>query len=254
MDKETIINPKRMQYEKLVSLRQDCSECPNLVNQHQVDGGIYDSPHIGAWSRWQGNLNAPLLLVGQDWGTVSVFRQFRGIDPPLLPQHRTNLNLMDLMKVAGYHIEPPGQDQEGQVFFTNAVLCLKTDNSMQASVPEEYFDRCGRKFLRPLIEIVHPKVVVALGQYPYAAVRRAFEPNFRIQPPFRRYVGGTPALLPGGPFFSLFITVGQEGQTETARSRSNARIGSASEISWQNRGRALLEEAEKNTKKLCLPG
>ena len=174
------MDQKRRQYKALVGLRQQCQECPTLVNQSQVNGGIYDSPHIGAWSSWQGNLNAPLLLVGQDWGTVRVFQQFRGIDPPLQSKRGTNENLMELMEVAGFHIEPSGREQEGQVFFTNAVLCLKVSENMQAPVLQECFDRCGRKFLRPLIEIIHPKVVVALGQLPYEAVRRSFEPTFRV--------------------------------------------------------------------------
>lgn len=217
MEKESPIEQKKRQYKALVALRQQCRECPTLVNQNQVDGGIYDSPHIGAWSRWQGNLNAPFLLVGQDWGPVRVFRQFRGIDPPLLPQHRTNLNLMELMVVAGFHIEPPGREQEGQVFFTNAVLCLKVSENMQAPVLQECFDQCGRKFLRPLIEIIYPKVVVALGQLPYEAVRRSFEPTFRVQPPFRRYVEQAPVAIHEGV---LLFAVYHCGAGGTNRNRT----------------------------------
>jgi DNA polymerase len=217
MDEGKLTDQKRQQYKGLVALRQQCRQCPALVNQSQVDGGIYDSPQIGAWSRWQGNLNAPLLLVGQDWGTVRVFRQFRGIDPPLQSRRGTNENLMELMEVAGFHIEPSGREQEGQLFFTNAVLCLKTSDDMQAPVPQEYFARCVRKFLLPLIKIIHPKVVVALGQLPYEAVRSSFEPNFRLQPPFRRYVEQTPIVIHEGV---LLFAVYHCGAGGTNRNRT----------------------------------
>jgi DNA polymerase len=30
---------------------------------------VYDNQgHIGPWTQWQGNLNAELMIVGQDWG------------------------------------------------------------------------------------------------------------------------------------------------------------------------------------------
>ena len=50
------------------------------------------------------------------------------------------------------------------VFFTNAILCLKTKGGMQGKVEKEWFSSCGETFLRPLIELIQPQVVVCLGE------------------------------------------------------------------------------------------
>jgi uracil-DNA glycosylase len=45
---------------------------------------------------------------------------------------------------------------------------------MQANVPASCFNECGRRFLRPMIELVAPKVVVTLGRSAMRATCRAF--------------------------------------------------------------------------------
>lgn len=67
-------------YAQLVSLRKACRACTDLTNPSELDGGALDSDYIGPWSRWQGNLSANLMIVGQDWGDTRYFRQVRGLD------------------------------------------------------------------------------------------------------------------------------------------------------------------------------
>ena len=61
------------------------------------------------------------------------------------------------------------------VFLTNAILCLKTNGGLQGDVKKEWFSNCGRAFLRPLIEIVQPKVAVCLGERAWRSVTAAFD-------------------------------------------------------------------------------
>jgi DNA polymerase len=200
-----------------------------------VAGGKYDSPQIGAWSLWQGNLEADLMVVGQDWGTVDVFERFRGVDPPPRWQNENcaNSNLVKLLATIGIQIGLPGERQENKVFFTNAILCLKQGLNMQAPVSPEYFHNCGSLFLRPLIEIVNPRAVVVLGQLPYEAVRRTFDPGFRLIPPYRRYVeNNSPYLLPGG---AMLFAVYHCGAGSTNRNRSFAKQCE----DWKHIGEAL---------------
>src|SRR5262249_47413413 len=61
----------------------------------------------------------------------------------------------------------------GALFFTNAILCLKGGGA-QSSVQREWFQNCGVRFLRPLIDLVRPMVVVSLGERAYTAVLNSY--------------------------------------------------------------------------------
>lgn len=65
---------KREKYQLLVKKRKGCHLCNSITNPAKVENGTYDSDEIGAWSLWQGNLDAELLIVGQDWGDTSYLK------------------------------------------------------------------------------------------------------------------------------------------------------------------------------------
>ena len=158
-------------YAELVARRKACRACTGLTNPSAVDDGAFDSDHIGPWSRWQGNLSADLMLVGQDWGDTRYFRRFRGLDDDKNPTNRT---LMKLLQGIGIVIGPPSSAGSNDlVFFTNAVLCLK-EGGLQGPVRAAWFQNCA-PFLRRQVEIIAPRVVVTLGQHALQAVRQAFQ-------------------------------------------------------------------------------
>lgn len=156
------------EYKKLVDERKACRRCQSLglTNPAAYKGGCYDSEQIGPWSLWQGNLNAPLMVVGQDWGGTDYFLKNRGCDKS---GNSTDLNLIELIEVAGFSIKDVYLS-EGQnvLFFTNAILCLK-DGNLQAEVQKDWFSNCAL-FLRKQIEIVNPLSVVGLGEDAYRTV------------------------------------------------------------------------------------
>jgi uracil-DNA glycosylase family 4 len=157
-------------YAELVARRKACRACTDLTNPSAVDDGALDSDHIGPWSRWQGNLSADLMLVGQDWGDTRYFRRFQGLDDDKNPTNRT---LMQLLESIGIVIGPPSSaGSKTQVFFTNAVLCLK-EGGLQGPVRAAWFQNCA-PFLRRQVEIVAPRVVVTLGEHALQAVRQTF--------------------------------------------------------------------------------
>ena len=139
-----------------------CSLCSALENPSRCEQGHYDSRHIGPWSQWQGHLNAELMVVGQDWGDTNYFIRNHGLEAQRNP---TNNMLRELLGSIGIDVGSPHDCRnDGRVFLTNAILCLKTTGGLQGNVKKEWFSNCGRAFLRPLIEIVGPKVVVCLGE------------------------------------------------------------------------------------------
>jgi hypothetical protein len=145
---------KNRTYNELVTVRKDCRACPQLVNPAVAANGELDSDRIGPYSRWQGNLHSDLVVVGQDFADVETFARVGGWPGENVG---TNLTLVELLAAAGFTISPPCRGiSSDQVFFTNAVLCLK-HGSMQEAIPPACFRACGLRFLRPTIELVSPK-------------------------------------------------------------------------------------------------
>lgn len=163
-------------YSELVAARKKCEACPCLTNPSKYPE--LDSEHIGPYSRWQGNLNSDLLVVGQDSSDLNTYLHHGGDWPGESVQ--TNLVLVDLLRAAGLEITPPKRDiPDDRLFFTNAVLCLKpTDpakrRSMQGAVQAGYVQTCGSKFLRPTIELIRPRAVATLGLSALSATLTAF--------------------------------------------------------------------------------
>jgi len=161
---------KQEAYAALVQARKACSSCQGLVNPSRSCGGEYDCDQIGAWSAWQGNLDARVMVIGQDWGDERSFIADRGCDSPSSP---TNQALIRLMAAIGMSIGSPAQHGNGTAFFTNAILCLK-DGGLQSKVEDQWFANCGKQFLLPLIQLVHPRVVVTLGEAAYRCIEREY--------------------------------------------------------------------------------
>jgi uracil-DNA glycosylase family 4 len=121
-----------------------------------------------------GDLNAELMIVGQDWGTVDYYKKNQGLDDLRNP---TMQNLELLLNSIGIEAKLSTYDANGTgVFLTNAVLCLK-EGCLQAPVELEWFDKCGTHFLKHQIEIVSPFVVVALGQRAFEAIMSVYDLN-----------------------------------------------------------------------------
>lgn len=155
-------------YNALVKSRKACRLCQDLKNPSDCDGGIFDSDHIGPWSIWEGNLDTQLMIIGQDWGGTQDYQKYKGRDPD---HNSSNKTILHLLYSIGIEIPPPSMSNSTQsiVFLTNAILCLKK-GKLGAPVKREWFENCGPHYLKPLIEIVKPKVVVSLGRYAYQSL------------------------------------------------------------------------------------
>lgn len=183
---------KLAEYAGLVSGRKACHQCSGLCNPSDVEHGSLDTDQIGPWSLWQGNLEATIMVVGQDWGDVAYFEKNRGHG---LAQSFTNRALVELLAIAGVAVEPLGASELRHVaFFTNAILCLKS-GGVQGRISRDWFQNC-RHFLRRQIEIVQPQVVIGLGQHAYQSILATFDLSAR---PFRLEVEAKDGrLLPNG--------------------------------------------------------
>ena len=138
---------KQESYKQLVSKRKDCSLCQGLSNPHHLNPS-YDVPEIGAWSAWQGSLDAKIMVVGQDWADTLAYLKDGSTDSIKNPTNRNLITLLNSIGVNRY--QPPSSGLKNpDLFFTNAILCLKQgENRMQEATLEEWYHTCDRHFLR----------------------------------------------------------------------------------------------------------
>jgi DNA polymerase len=151
-------------YRSLVEKRKSCQLCNNITNPSKIENGIFDSDEIGPWSRWQGNLYAELLIVGQDWGDITYFKDKDNQGRDIPSGNKSNENLQKLLAYIGIQIGKPREIQEEIVFFTNLILCIKKKGGLSGRIKSEWLMNCAVRFFPPLVEIIQPKVIIGLGK------------------------------------------------------------------------------------------
>ena len=179
---------KQRQYAALVAKRKECRMCDNLENPALPPLCHFDSDHIGPWSRLHGDLDAQLMVVGQDWGDVNYDIKYLGCDDP---GNATMRNLEKLLAHIGLTVSVTSYAAGNRnVSLTNAILCLKR-GGLQAAIDPKWVDNCGSQFLRQQIELVRPRVVVGLGAFAFKAVLQVAVQGMRVSVGSRRV--GNPA-------------------------------------------------------------
>ncbi len=117
---------KHQQYDGLVARRKKCRVCVGLCNPNVKELRHFDSDQIGPWTRLHGDLDARLMVVGQDWGDVNYFVSNDGLDKlnnPTMKNLELLLNSIGIcVSLTSYNNSTVG------LFLTNAILCLKTDD------------------------------------------------------------------------------------------------------------------------------
>lgn len=179
-----IYSDKVTAYNKLIL---DVKNCPMLSDCNKF-GKIKLTKcdvcnEINLWTYWQGgidNLNAKILLVGQDWGCVNECNEQTldyMINKGRYPNkhymdnnnNETDKNLCDLFEHIGYDVR---NNNPQDLFFTNFVLCYR-EKGLSGGFKQRWANNCSVYFVR-LVKIVQPKIIVCLGRDVYYSVMRAF--------------------------------------------------------------------------------
>jgi uracil-DNA glycosylase family 4 len=180
------VNNKNKLYQDLVKKRKTCDSCVSKCFKNQSETK-FDTNEIGNWTTWANDLDADIMIIGQDYANESTFNKDLGrIETKELTNNSsaidyttvTNYYLRELTKFIGFDIMVPPdklkrEESNGKVFLTNSVLCLKA-GSMSKSIPQSVYEKCGEKFLKPTIDIVKPKVIITLGATATKAVITAY--------------------------------------------------------------------------------
>jgi DNA polymerase len=161
-------------YGDLVAARKMCCACTELklTNASDPKLKVYDTHgHIGPWTGWYGDMNAELMVIGQDWGGVKYYLKHKGREEDSNP---TNINLRILLMSIGIRVNLPNQPPaSAKLFLTNAVLCHKP-GGLTGHVAARSFGECAKRFLQAQVKLVCPKVVVPLGYQAYRALCFAY--------------------------------------------------------------------------------
>ena len=143
---------------------------------------------INLWTYWQGrgNLDAEIMVVGQDWGPLEqnpqVLQNIREINDKLRmdyyhdPNSMTDCNLVELFCSIGIHIDKGARDP--RLFFTNFVLGYR--NHRLTGGYKSRWIRENEGFFRRLAEIIDPGIIICLGRNVFTGVTRALDQSVRM--------------------------------------------------------------------------
>ena len=180
-------------YQKLIEKRQKYHFPFGLKNYGDTG---FEINHVDAWELWHSDLNAEIMLVGQDFADFNAFKSDWGRVEPTLNvfKYKTNENLIKLFKL-GLNLEighPLKPNKNQKLFFTNAVIGLKEYGGMQGKVSKDWVKKSSEEFLKPLIEVVQPKFIICLGKVALNSVNLAFqnqiEPRIDLNLPLENLV------------------------------------------------------------------
>jgi restriction system protein len=161
---------KKEELAALLALRR-LETHPTYISLSQYEDGFYDLDFVSPWTAGAQNIDAALMIIGQDWISEKYLEnrapemrltlKEMGQDP-MLP---TNKHLKKLLKE---HFDLRFSD----TYATNMSVFIKLGN-MDADVPRKDLEDFARKFTLPLIRAVQPSMVLCLGERTFNALRRA---------------------------------------------------------------------------------
>lgn len=148
-----------------------------------------DCEEINLWTYWQGrgNLDAKIMLVGQDWGcpwdasSDQVMRNVRnanlGLDYDYLEGNDsiTDNRLAELFQAISYDIRKPCPD----LFFTNFILGYR--NRGISGGYQTTWAKHDKGYFKELADIIAPKVILCLGRSTFEGVLSAFQMESTIR-------------------------------------------------------------------------
>lgn len=159
-----------------------------------------DCKEINMWTYWQGrgNLDAKVMLVGQDWGCpwdaeylptleqVRKANEYQEYDYLNNNPSPTDNNLARLFAELGYDIGT----QCPELFFTNFILGYRA-KGFSGGYKNSWAEH-DKGYFKELANIVEPKVILCLGRSTFEGVLSAFDanPSIRIKS-FNAFIEGS---------------------------------------------------------------
>lgn len=133
-------------------------------NIGDYEDGYYECDYVSPYSKSANNVNADVFVVLQDWSSD---KNMHGICPETnrlgyTPSVGTNIKLIAYLKK---YLDV----DLGDTYTTNLFPFIKP-GGMSANIPIRDMRRAAKEFTLPMIKIVSPKIVIALGRKTYNAL------------------------------------------------------------------------------------
>lgn len=172
-------NDKQDQLRELGIQRASATPPDGYLNLSDVAGGRFECEHVSPYTKCAANLDASVFVLLQDWCSEGGLSRLGEEKLALLdrygrlPNLQANLNLDTLLRnCLNLTVE--------QTFATNLFPFIK-QKGMSTRIPQKLLCKCALEFAVPQIQIVRPKLVIALGEQTYNAMRMAWFGKKRVQ-------------------------------------------------------------------------
>ena len=166
---------KQNQFLQLVLDVSKCHICENMCTVPYLENREYlendshgldtNTPYVNRWNVWQGNLDADIMVIGQDYGqkeegsSLEIWNKEAHSEP-------TDKKLTELFQLAfGIDVN----EKEVPLFFTNIANCYRK-RSTTGGVHSGWLPICANKYMERLIRIVQPKIIIVLGRTAFEAL------------------------------------------------------------------------------------
>lgn len=147
---------------------------------HNFDGGYWDFDFLVPWTKSACDLDAQLMIVGQDWASEEFLRKHNSIQKRADRKEtgqdawlQTNKKLKVLLK-NHFALE------FANTYATDVSVFIKP-GKMSGDVPMSDLLYCAKKYTLPQIAIVQPRVVLCLGAKTFNSVRAAIPERQRMK-------------------------------------------------------------------------
>ncbi|MEO5645775.1 MAG: uracil-DNA glycosylase family protein [Bacteroidia bacterium] len=208
---------KEEKYQTLIQKRKNFS-FSGIGLKNYSDFTAEDN-YVDAYEQWHSHLDADIMLIAQDFADWETFEKDNGKIEPIENHYKypTNKNLTDLFKILNIDIgHPLTPNKTAKLFFTNAVVGLK-GNGMQGKIENRWIETGTNEFLSPLIDLVQPKIIIALGRIPFDAICSIY-PN-QVNPAtsksksLKKIIENSPYIIPNGTrLFPVYHCGGQSAR------------------------------------------
>ncbi len=142
-------------YDTLCATVQSCLKCVRMEGSTRV------------LNRGAGKIDAPIMFIGEAPGRL-------GADNSGIPFHgdKAGHNFEELLEFAGL--------TRANIFVTNAVLCNPKDEKGNNASPNQLEIANCSSYLKQQIDLINPKIVVALGANALKALSLVYPHNFTL--------------------------------------------------------------------------
>ena len=164
---------KKDEFRRLVEDVSKCHICERLVTLPHIenseclendDHGLdTDRPYINRWNLWQGNLDADIMVIGQDYGQKEDGVAIEVCSYANSTNH-TDRKLRELIECAF-----DKSIDEIPLFFTNMANCYRKKRT-SGGMHSGWLPICANKYMERLIRIIRPKIIIVLGRSAFEAL------------------------------------------------------------------------------------